>query len=117
MRLLRTLSRNAVEGDGFKYLDGIIEDEDALIVKLADRVANMKDLLCWIKKEGGFNKESRKIAKKYIGETEYMLTGLRQRYPGLITGSKKHPFSFQAEMLKNLLEELKRFYNNKVNRS
>ncbi len=46
--LLALLSRNVPDVAGREYWTRIIDSEDALIVKLADRLANLLDLIAWV---------------------------------------------------------------------
>ncbi len=47
---LKLLARNVENEDGSTYLEGILANEDALIVKLADWVADLADLVLWVRK-------------------------------------------------------------------
>ena len=47
-RLLNLVTRKKGQEDG--YLHGIFAVEDAAIVKLADRIANCRDLIRWVRK-------------------------------------------------------------------
>ena len=102
---LKLLSRNVENADGSSYLDGIMANEDALIVKLADRVANLDDLMLWVKKSEGFEEEALAIAHKYLEECEYLVEQVELRY-GALLDDREHFISRQIHDLNRALEKL-----------
>lgn len=105
VQLIKLLSRNIPNEDGSDYLTGIMQDEDAIIVKLADRLANMEDLFLWVDNENSFNEDSLKIAEKYLKENDLILERLSTMYPDL-NEIKDSPIPCQYEQLKTLQCEL-----------
>lgn len=108
MNLVKLLSRNIENEDGSSYLDGIINNEDALIIKLADRIANMKDIIRWVKEEG-ICPESRKIAEKYTIENRILMKAINERYTQYLENLEEqvHPFYYQFNLLRELGVTLK----------
>lgn len=110
LSLLKLVSRNFDNEDNTSYIEGIVNNEDAVVIKFADRIANIKDLLLWIREEKGFNISSLKMATKYMGETEEMLELVDKRYPDLMKTSAQSGLAKQYAMLKNRLIDLERAY-------
>lgn len=109
MEILKLLSRNIENEDGTGYIEGILNNSDALIVKLADRIANMKDLICWLKSDK-CSEDAIRISEKYIKENKSILDGMEGMYPQLFDESliPDHPFVFQVDELMKLTEELEK---------
>lgn len=116
IEIIELLSRNIENKDGSDYIEGIVANEDALIVKLADRIANMKDLIIWVKKDG-MTEESKKLAEKYFNETQELLDLTTLRYPKLVDFNNKevHPFAYQVSALEDLLVELGELMDKPIN--
>jgi hypothetical protein len=106
--LVERVSRNIPNGDGTNYVDGVVNDEDSLIVKFADRIANIKDLIRWANKTDGFTSESLKIANKYLKETNTLLDKAEKKYPEYMKADSNHPFFYQTTHLNNLVIQLDR---------
>lgn len=105
VRLLAILSRNVGHPDGSEYWEGIFSTQDAVIVKLADRIANLRDLIAWVRMEEGFSSESLPIFEKYRTEYELISSLLRQKYPNK-SDCDNHPFGYQIPFLQTLMEIL-----------
>ena len=83
------LSRNVENDDQSSYIDGIMANEDATLVKFSDRISNMKDLITWIRQEKGFTVDSLYTTIKYLNETEEMLNKVLAKYPDLFQSSER----------------------------
>lgn len=108
IEILLKLSRNYSNED---YIIKMFGDEDAVIVKMADRISNMYDLIAWIEKRG-FNYNNTKITKKYLKENKSMLDNLKSKYPNFLKMNVKisHPFLYQYNKLIMLTNKLAKFY-------
>lgn len=100
MELLVMLSRNYSDED---YIIKMFKDEDVVIVKMADRISNMYDLIAWIERRG-FVDGNVKITKKYLKENKKMLDNLESKYPNFLRMDVKivHPFAYQYHNLLRL---------------
>jgi len=56
IRLLNLLTRK--KGQEAEYLPLLFQDEDAARIKLADRIANCRDLAAWVQGTQGFSPQS-----------------------------------------------------------
>jgi len=108
---LKRLSRNIPNEDKTGYLEGILKDEDALIVKLADRISNLKDLILWLHNDDGMNKASKKIADKYLKEDDELLLGVKKLFPKLLRDNADSPIANQYIKVKQLNIDLKKLYD------
>lgn len=107
--LLSILSRNVGHPEGLDYWEGILSSEDALIIKLGDRIANLLDLIEWVRIEEGFNSESLPLYHKYAGEYADLSPLLEDRHPEeKRTGG--HPLDFQLPLLQALMDILAALY-------
>ncbi len=104
--LLKLLSRNVDNEGGVGYLEAIMKDEDATIIKFADRSSNIKDLILWIEDQEGFCKDSKRITEKYIDETDKMIAIFKKHYKVV-----KEPLKKDYAQLKSRFENLKKVYN------
>lgn len=104
--LLKLLSRNYQTDPAISYIEQIMQDEDAALVKCADRIANIKDLLRWVQNERGFTESAALTAQKYLDETTQMLELLTQSHPNLSIDPALYPLSMMYSKLKVQLVEL-----------
>lgn len=107
VRLLDLITRK--EGEEDDYLPNLFAEEDGAILKLADRIANLRDLCEWVQKEQGFSARAGEIFRKYHGETEVMLELTRTNFPEQIH-DQKHPICRQVKILQENFAELKRLH-------
>lgn len=108
--LLILLSRNIENPDGSSYIDGIMNNKDAIIIKFADRISNIKDLIQWVKSDKRFTATSLKLAERYLKETKDMMNLYLEKYPDGLTNEEFVPIGDQWATLKNLHEELESVY-------
>lgn len=106
-RLLDLITRK--EGHENAYLRNLFALEDGAILKLADRIANLKDLRKWVEKEQGFTERAAEIFKKYRFETLEMLD-LTITYYSEQMQDESHPISRQVKILQEEFSELERIY-------
>lgn len=102
------------KGQEESYLPSIFANEEAARVKIADRIANCRDLIAWVKKEQGFAPAAELIYQKYRRENAIILALLEQNYPVQLNDGD-HPLTHQVRELKgamNELEELRQQYLN-----
>jgi (p)ppGpp synthase/HD superfamily hydrolase len=107
-RLLNLVTRKKGQEDG--YLHGIFAVEDAAIVKLADRIANCRDLIRWVRKEQGFTERARKIYEKYRRENQVIFALVQENFQDQVE-DPEHPFSRQVQLLEADAAELERLYD------
>lgn len=106
-QLLDLMTRK--EGCESDYLRNIFSVEDAAIVKLADRIANCKDLINWVQKEQGFTSKSHEIYQKYMRENKEIFDLLQANYTKQMQ-DQNHPMSRQVKILEEDVAELERLY-------
>ncbi|MCK9526416.1 MAG: hypothetical protein M0R49_10905 [Limnochordia bacterium] len=106
-RLLDLITRK--EGQEYAYLPNLFAMEDGAIVKLADRIANLKDLQKWVEKEQGFTERSLDIFKKWRYETLEMLDLTIVHYREQMQ-DPDHPISRQVQLLQEVFGELEKLY-------
>lgn len=106
-RLLDLLTRK--KGQEEKYLPGICAEEDAVRIKLADRIANCRDLAAWVTKDRCFCEEARGIHENYKRENAAILAMLHQHFAAELA-DPSHVFSRQLKLLDRCMQELERFY-------
>lgn len=106
-KLLDLITRK--EGQENEYLPNLFATEDGAILKLADRIANLKDLRKWVEKEHGFTDRASDIFEKYRYETEKMLHLTQENY-GKQVQDESHPISRQVRILREDFAELERLY-------
>lgn len=107
--LLALLSRNVPDVAGREYWTRIIDSEDALIVKLADRLANLLDLIAWVDRGGGFTDKAALQAEKYFREYEQFVPLFTSEILQLAEGDS-HPFAFQIPAVHSIMEALHALY-------
>lgn len=107
VRLLDLLTRKP--GREEDYLPSLCRDEDAARIKLADRIANCQDLLQWVKDEGGFSEDARRIYEKYKRENAVLLPQLKANFPAQVE-DPDHAFHRQIELFQGCMEELDDLY-------
>ena len=112
-KLLDLITRK--EGQENEYLENLFAMEDGAILKLADRIANLKDLRKWVEKEQHFTERAADIFKKYRYETEEMLA-LTQKNYGEQMQNPNHPISRQVKILQEDFAELERLYTSQNDR-
>lgn len=107
MNLLKLLSKKIPNEDGTDYLEGILQNEEALIIKLADRIANLKDLTRWIML-AGLRPELVEIIQQYITKNQETYQRIQEKYPQYLEKEKdpKHPFHYQLPQIKELMDRL-----------
>ncbi len=115
--LLVLLSRNIENPDGSSYIDGIMKDKDAIIIKFADRISNIKDLILWVESDRGFTTTSLKLAERYLKETKEMMDLYLEKYPDGLTNEEFGPIGGQWNSLDNLQKELEGMYNKYCNQA
>lgn len=106
-QLLDLITRK--EGQEYGYLEDLFAMEDGAILKLADRIANLKDLQKWVEKEQGFTERAQNIFEKYRYETLAMLDLTILRY-GEQMQDPEHPISRQVKLLQEVFGELEALY-------
>jgi uncharacterized protein (UPF0335 family) len=111
MGTLKRLSKTIPNKDGTEYLDGILKDEDALIIKLASRISNIRDLINWIQNDNGLSKQSKKIADRFLKETPELQAGIKKIYPTLLKDKPDSPIASQVIDLKKCLSDLTKVYD------
>ena len=96
-----------------EYIGGIFEDEDAVIVKLADRIANSRDLILWMENVGGVNTAIIRIVDKYTKENEIIFKLLEKSHKNFFKSRTNIGSTLwsMAMWLKQLVKELNRTYN------
>jgi len=105
LELLKLLARNYVP-EGEDYLERTVSDSRAAVVKLADGIANLQDLIQWVREEKGFTAHASATAQKYMQETPQLIRLVEERYP-LESGDLDHPFRHELSRLRGLLDELR----------
>ncbi len=113
-KLLDLITRK--EGQENAYLRNLFALEDGAILKLADRIANLKDLRKWVEKEQGFTERAAEIFKKYRFETLEMLD-LTITYYSEQMQDESHPISRQVKILQEEFSELERIYTTQNRRA
>jgi len=106
-RLLDLIARK--EDPEYAYLRDLFAIEDGVIVKLADRIANLKDLQKWVDKEQGFTERALHLFEKYRYETVAMLDLVILHY-GEQMQDPDHPISRQVELLQEVFKDLEARY-------
>ncbi len=106
-KLLDLITRK--EGQERDYLQDLFAVEDGAILKLADRIANLKDLRKWVEKEQGFTERASELFRKFQYETKEMLELARKNYREQME-DPNHPISRQVRILQEDLAELERIY-------
>jgi uncharacterized protein (UPF0335 family) len=114
METLKRLSETTPNKDGTSYTEGILKDEDALIIKLASRISNIRDLINWIHNEG-ISKQSKKIVDKFLKETPELQAGIKKIYPTLLKDNPDSPIASQVIDLKKCLADLTKVYDSYKN--
>lgn len=116
MEILVLLSR--IHNPSDKYISNIIEDEDALIVKLSDRISNMNDLIDWIDLRG-LNKRNKKQSLNYLKENSNLIKLAKSKYKSILQSSADivHPFKYQLKELENLNKKLAEIIKSKQTES
>lgn len=116
INLLKLLSRNYHTDPNSSYIESVMKNDNAAIIKCADRIANIKDLILWVRNERGFTESASFTAKKYIRETNQMLDLLEYNHPDLFTNPDNSPLNFLHVKLKNqlvALNQISKKYNSK----
>lgn len=108
IELVKLLSRNHKNRNSVGYIAGILGNEDAIIVKLADRIANMKDLNNWIENEEGFTESSLRLADKYVEENRELVSKIRNIYPNALKTLVNNPIPDQLIVLDREIKKLDR---------
>ncbi|NMB02715.1 MAG: hypothetical protein GX971_14550 [Firmicutes bacterium] len=98
------------EGQENDYLRNIFSVEDAAIVKLADRIANCKDLIVWVRKEQGFTPRAREIYEKYMKEHNEIKELLHNNFAQQME-DPNHPMFRQVRILWDAVSELEELSN------
>lgn len=106
-QLLDLMTRK--EGQENEYLPNLFATEDGAILKLADRIANLKDLRKWVEKEQGFTGRASDIFEKYRYETVEILHLTQENY-GEQLQDESHPIARQVRILREDFAELQRLY-------
>ena len=106
-RLLDLIARK--EDPEYAYLRDLFAMEDGAIVKLADRIANLKDLQKWVEKEQGFTARALDIFEKFRYETLAMLDLTILHHPEQMQ-DPDHPISRQVDLLQEVFSDLERRY-------
>lgn len=106
-KLLDLITRK--EGQEYGYLQNLFAIEDGAILKLADRIANLKDLQKWVEKEQGFTGRALDIFRKYRYETLAMLDLTIVHYREQMQ-DPNHPISRQVKLLQEVFCELETLY-------
>lgn len=106
-RLLDLITRKKGEENG--YLENLFALEDGAIVKLADRIANLKDLQKWVEREQGFTERAAAIFAKYRGENEEILKLIAANFAEQMQ-DENHPIARQMKILKEVFAELEQIY-------
>lgn len=106
-KLLDLITRK--QGQEDRYLPELFAMEDGAILKLADRIANLKDLRKWVEKEQGFTERASDIFKKYRHETREMLALTRRNYSKQMQ-DPNHPICRQIEILQEEFAGLESLY-------
>ncbi len=109
--VLNLLSRNVINKDGSSYLEGIMGNPGAVIVKLADRIANISDLMLWISSVRGFTETSLRMTEKYLKEHEELLRLFKDTYETSFRGAPYVNIARQWSLLENRVTELERLYH------
>lgn len=109
--VLNLLSRNVMNKDGSSYLEGIMGNPGAVIVKLADRIANISDLMLWISSVRGFTETSLRMTEKYLKEHEELLRLFKDTYETSFRGGPYVNIARQWSLLENRVTELERLYH------
>lgn len=107
--LLELLTRDEMELNDLAYWQRILSSEDALIVKLGDRIANLWDLAAWIELEEGFPEDAGKVFQKYRKEYNAIVGILREEFSEQ-AGYTDHPFAYQVPLLEALMDMLETLY-------
>ena len=68
-QLLDLITRKEGEENG--YLKNLFALEDGVIIKLADGIANLKDLLNWVEKEQGFTERRPHLPSTVLRMTRF----------------------------------------------
>ena len=89
----------------YAYLRDLFAIEDGVIVKLADRIANLKDLQKWVEKEQGFTQRAMDIFETYRFETVAMLDLVILHYAEQMQ-DPDHPISRQVQLLQEVFRDL-----------
>ncbi|NLM42079.1 MAG: hypothetical protein GX199_07190 [Firmicutes bacterium] len=105
--LLNLLTRKKDQEEG--YLPGIFAVEEAARIKLADRIANCRDLLAWVRQAQGFPEKARHIYEKYRRENELIFDLVQEHYSEQMV-DPSHPICQQIQLLKEDTAELERLY-------
>ncbi len=103
------------EGQEYRYLQDLFAMEDGAILKLADRIANLKDLQEWVEKEQGFTERALDIFKQYRYETLAMLDLTIVHYREQMQ-DPDHPISRQVKLLQEAFGELEALYRSQNNK-
>lgn len=93
----------------YAYLRDLFAIEDGVIVKLADRIANLKDLQKWVDKEQGFTQRAMDIFETYRFETVAMLDLVILHYAEQMQDTD-HPISRQVQLLQEVFRDLETRY-------
>ena len=109
LEILKLLSRK--HSPPAEYIQSIVKNERALIVKLADRIANMKDLLAWMK--GEITSENLDIAKKYQQENRVLLKAVVKNFKQYLDLKNPitHPFAYQVIELTKFDKQMQKMLN------
>lgn len=110
MDILNLMSRNVKNKDGSDYIQGIMGNVDAVIVKFADRIANTNDLILWVETVRGFTKTSLRMTEKYLKETREMVDIFKEKYGESFKGGELRSLAKQWIELKNKTIELEQLY-------
>ena len=106
-RLLNLLTRK--KGQEAEYLQLLFQDEDAARIKLADRIANCRDLAAWVQGTQGFPPRARRIYEKYKRENAVILELIQEHFQAQAE-DPDHVFFHQIPLLQKNMAELDRLY-------
>ena len=106
-QLLDLITRKEGEENG--YLKNLFALEDGAIIKLADRIANLKDLLNWVEKEQGFTERAAGIFAKYRAENDEILELTARNFPEQME-DENHPIARQVKLLREVFAKLEAIY-------
>ncbi|HPT83045.1 MAG TPA: hypothetical protein PLM25_04080 [Limnochordia bacterium] len=109
--LLGLLTRK--QGQEEDYLPELFSVEEAARIKLADRIANCRDLLSWVRQAQGFPARARRIYEKYRKENELIFRLVHEHY-GRQLDDPAHPISQQVQLLQEVAAELEQLYTQYV---
>ncbi len=76
---------------------------------MADRLANLFDLIAWVERQGGFTEKAALQSEKYLSEYEEFVPLFTPKLLRLAEGDS-HPFAFQISGLHSLMGALRALY-------